>query len=65
MILSKTLLRRHTVLPGFDLALGFALMAIGKSVRLINEDGLPENLAFMKGSDRIETLSITWCVRDH
>jgi phosphoesterase RecJ-like protein len=40
---------------GSQLALGFALMALGKSVRLINEDGLPENLAFMKGSDRIET----------
>ena len=26
MILSRTLLRRHSVLPGFDLALGFALL---------------------------------------
>lgn len=40
---------------GSQLALGFSLMAMGKSVRLVNEDGLPENLAFLPGSDRIET----------
>ncbi|MEO5713271.1 MAG: bifunctional oligoribonuclease/PAP phosphatase NrnA [Luteolibacter sp.] len=40
---------------GSQLALGYALMAAGKSVRLINEDGLPENLAFMAGSEKIET----------
>jgi phosphoesterase RecJ-like protein len=40
---------------GSQLALGFALMAMGKSVRLINEDGLPENLAFLPGSERIES----------
>lgn len=40
---------------GSQLALGYALIAAGKSVRLINEDGLPENLAFMAGSERIET----------
>ena len=40
---------------GSQLALGFALEAAGKAVRLINEDGLPDNLAFMAGSDRIET----------
>lgn len=40
---------------GSQLALGYALLAAGKSVRLINEDGLPENLAFMAGSERIET----------
>jgi phosphoesterase RecJ-like protein len=40
---------------GSQLALGYALIAAGKNVRLINEDGLPENLAFMAGSDRIET----------
>ena len=28
---------------------------MGKSVRLINEDGLPENLAFLPGSERIES----------
>jgi phosphoesterase RecJ-like protein len=40
---------------GSQLALGYALMAAGKNVRLINEDGLPENLAFMAGSEKIET----------
>ena len=40
---------------GSQLALGFALMAMGKSVRLINEDGLPENLAFLPGAGRIES----------
>jgi phosphoesterase RecJ-like protein len=40
---------------GSQLALGFALIAMGKSVRLINEDGLPENLAFLPGSERIES----------
>ena len=40
---------------GSQIALGFALEALGKKVRLINEDGLPGNLGFMSGSDRIET----------
>lgn len=40
---------------GSQLALGFALLALGKSVRFINEDGLPENLAFLAGSERIES----------
>jgi phosphoesterase RecJ-like protein len=40
---------------GSQIALGFALMALGKKVRLLNEDGVPENLAFMAGCDRIET----------
>ncbi|MEO8615879.1 MAG: bifunctional oligoribonuclease/PAP phosphatase NrnA [Luteolibacter sp.] len=40
---------------GSQLALGYSLIAAGKNVRLINEDGLPENLAFMAGSERIET----------
>lgn len=40
---------------GSQLALGYALIAAGKSVRLVNEDGLPENLAFMAGSELIET----------
>lgn len=40
---------------GSQLALGFSLMAMGKTVRLINEDGLPENLAFLPGSERIES----------
>lgn len=40
---------------GSQLGLGFALMAAGKTVRLINEDGLPGNLAFLAGSEKIET----------
>lgn len=40
---------------GSQVALGFALEAAGKRVRLVNEDGLPDNLAFMAGSGRIET----------
>lgn len=40
---------------GSQLALGFSLMAMGKKVRLINEDGLPENLAFLPGSEKIES----------
>lgn len=40
---------------GSLLALGFSLMAMGKSVRMINEDGLPDNLAFLPGSERIES----------
>jgi len=40
---------------GSQLALGYALIAAGKSVRMINEDGLPENLTFMAGSEKIET----------
>ncbi len=39
---------------GSQLALGFSLIAAGKTVYLINEDGLPDNLAFMAGSERIE-----------
>jgi bifunctional oligoribonuclease and PAP phosphatase NrnA len=39
---------------GSQLALGFSLMAMGKTVRMVNEDGLPENLAFLPGSERIE-----------
>lgn len=40
---------------GSQLALGYCLKAMGKKVRLINEDGLPENLAFLPGSELIET----------
>lgn len=39
---------------GSQIALGYSLMAAGKSVRLINEDGLPDNLAFLAGSSSIE-----------
>jgi phosphoesterase RecJ-like protein len=40
---------------GSQLALGFSLLAMGKTVWLVNEDGLPENLAFLAGSERIES----------
>lgn len=39
---------------GSQLALGLALEAAGKKVRLINEDGLPDNLIFLPESQRIE-----------
>lgn len=39
---------------GSQLALGYSLLAAGKNVRLINEDGLPEGLAFLPGSEKIE-----------
>ncbi|MBM3863957.1 MAG: bifunctional oligoribonuclease/PAP phosphatase NrnA [Verrucomicrobia bacterium] len=35
---------------GSQIALGCSLIAIGKTVHLVNEDGLPENLAFLAGS---------------
>lgn len=38
---------------GSQLALGFSLLALGKTVWFINEDGLPENMAFLQGSDRV------------
>jgi len=39
---------------GSQIALGMALEAVGKKVRLINDDGVPDNLAFLPGSDRVE-----------
>jgi sulfate transport system permease protein len=48
MILSRTLLRRHSVLPGFDLALGIALLYLGLIVLL------PLSAAFLK------TFTLTW-----
>ncbi|MGD7652864.1 MAG: DHH family phosphoesterase [Verrucomicrobiales bacterium] len=39
---------------GSQLALGHALMAMGKSVRILSEEGLPENLAFLPGSGLVE-----------
>ena len=39
---------------GSQIALGMALEAAGKKVRLINEDGLPDNLVFLPESQRIE-----------
>lgn len=38
---------------GSQLALGFSLMAMGKQVYLVNEDGVPESLEFLKGSDKV------------
>ncbi len=40
---------------GSQIALGHALEAMGKTVHYINEDGLPDNLAFMPGSNKIQT----------
>ncbi len=40
---------------GSELALGHSLLAMGKTVRFVNEDGLPENLAFLPGSEKIES----------
>jgi sulfate transport system permease protein len=48
MFLSRTLLRRHSVLPGFDIALGFALLYLGLIVLI------PLSAAFLK------TATMTW-----
>lgn len=48
MLLSRTLLRRHSVLPGFDLALGFALLYLSLLVLI------PLSAAFLK------TFTMTW-----
>ncbi len=48
MILSRALLKRHTVLPGFDLALGFALLFLSLIVLV------PLSAAFLK------TFTLTW-----
>jgi sulfate transport system permease protein len=48
VILSRTLLKRHTVLPGFDLALGFALLYISLIVLI------PLSAAFLK------TFTLNW-----
>ena len=48
MILSRTLLRRHSVLPGFDLALGFALLYLSLIVLI------PLSAAFLK------TFTMSW-----
>ena len=40
---------------GSQLALGASLEEMGKTVHYINEDGLPDNLKFMLGSDKIQT----------
>lgn len=38
---------------GSQIALGFSLMAMGKEVYLVNEDGVPESLEFLKGSEKV------------
>ena len=48
MIFTRTLLKRHSVLPGFDLALGFALLYISLVVLI------PLSAAFFK------TFTLTW-----
>jgi len=48
MLLSRTLLRRHNVLPGFDLALGFALLYLSCIVLI------PLSAAFLR------TFALTW-----
>lgn len=40
---------------GSEIALGFSLMALGKTVFIINEDGVPESLEFLRGSDKVTT----------
>jgi phosphoesterase RecJ-like protein len=39
---------------GSQLALGISLQRLGKTVHFINEDGLPENLAFLPGAELIQ-----------
>jgi len=48
VFLTRTLLRRHSVLPGFDLALGFTLLYLGLIVLI------PLSAAFLK------TFTMTW-----
>jgi sulfate transport system permease protein len=48
VLLSRSLLRRHSVLPGFDLALGFTLLYLGLIVLV------PLSAAFLK------TFTMTW-----
>jgi len=48
VILSRTLLRRHSVLPGFDLALGFALLYLSLIILI------PLSAAFLK------SFTLTW-----
>src|SRR5436190_17071595 len=48
MFVSRTLLKRHSVLPGFDLALGFTLLYLGFIVLI------PLSAAFLK------TFTMTW-----
>jgi len=40
---------------GSTIALGSALEAMGKKVTMVNEDGVPDSLAFLPGSDRVHS----------
>ena len=40
---------------GSVMGLGFSLVALGKTVYMVNEDGVPESLAFLKGSEKVTT----------
>ena len=40
---------------GSQVAFGFSLMAMGKTVFLVNEDGVPESLEFLKGAGAVST----------
>ncbi len=42
---------------GSILALGHALESLGKTVRYLNQDGCPESLAFLPGSEKVEISS--------
>lgn len=42
---------------GSILALGHALEELGKSVRYLNQDGCPESLVFLPGSEKVEVSS--------
>lgn len=40
---------------GSVLALGFSLMSLGKKVFMVNEDGVPDSLVFLNGSEKVTT----------
>lgn len=40
---------------GSQIALGHALEQMGKTVHYVNEDGVPDNLTFLPGSDKVQT----------
>ena len=43
---------------GSQVGLGLALQAMGKPVTLLNEDGCPENYAFLPGTGKLQTKQI-------
>ncbi|NWK56161.1 bifunctional oligoribonuclease/PAP phosphatase NrnA [Verrucomicrobiaceae bacterium N1E253] len=52
---------------GSQLALGYCLEALGKTVHYINEDGLPDSLSFLPGSEKLltppdEALDVQVCI---